>query len=82
MIKATTVPSIVTLPGELPAARYIEWARAEALRMDPASPAIAEARALESSEAKRGIAKAARMPRIVMTTTNSIRVKPCCNLRM
>jgi len=35
-----------------------------------------EIRAALSRAAKRGIANAARMPRIVITTTNSIRVKP------
>jgi hypothetical protein len=42
----------------------------------PAIPLTVAARAVESSEIKRGMAKAARMPRIVITTTSSISVKP------
>ena len=57
-------------------------ASAAALRRVPAMAPVVEMRAALSRAAKRGIANAARMPRIVITTTNSIRVKPRCSVRI
>src|SRR5208283_4325805 len=51
-------------------------AREAALFALPASPLMVAVRACESSATNLGTAKAARMPRIVMTTTSSIRVNP------
>ena len=67
---------MTTDAGLVPAARYWEWASAAALRIVPTSALVADTRAEVSRDAKRGIAKAARMPKITMTTTNSMRVKP------
>jgi hypothetical protein len=49
---------------------------AAALRIVPTSALVAATRAALSRAVKRGMAKAARMPRITMTVTDSMRVKP------
>ena len=72
-------PSITTWADAVaPLTRATEWARAEAARTLPAIPSTADLRALCSNPAKRGRAKAASIPRMVITTTSSIKVKPLC----
>jgi hypothetical protein len=70
------------LAGEVPEARYWACASAAALCRLPANDEIAAIRAELLSDVNRGTAKAARIPRIVMTTTNSMRVKPWVRERM
>src|ERR1700676_2998367 len=76
---------MVTLAG-LPVAMPKLRASAAALLTVPASAFTVAARAWVSSAMNLGIANAARMPRIVITTTNSISVNPralrsiiCCS---
>ncbi|MNC88625.1 hypothetical protein D3C83_44580 [compost metagenome] len=46
--------------------------------IDAATPDAAAAPACDERSTKRGRATAARMPRITITTTSSIKVKPFC----
>src|SRR5688572_13174252 len=74
------VPSIATLVlAGLPWASHNACASEAPERTLPASAWVAARRACPSRDAKRGTANAARMPRIVITTTSSIRVKPPCS---
>ena len=67
-----------TVAGFVPIASHIERASALPLRRLPSKPRSEAMRACWSRRAKRGTAKAARIPRMTMTTTSSISVKPLC----
>jgi hypothetical protein len=64
--------------GLAPVARNIACANADPERTLPPSASVAATRASRWSDVNRGIANAARIPRIVITTTNSMSVKPPC----
>lgn len=78
--RSTFTPSITILmsPVVAPSTSHCECASATAARKPPARPLIEAVRACDSTLANLGKANAARMPRMVMTTTSSIRVKPAC----
>ena len=69
-------PLYVSIVAGLPWTSVMLCASAEAARRLPPRLSVAAIRASTSSAAKRGNANAARMPRIVITTTNSMSVKP------
>src|ERR1700722_8059186 len=66
---------MVAVPG-VPLAIDMPRASAAALRTVPARALIVAVRAVVSRVMNFGMAKAARMPKMVMTTTSSINVKP------
>src|SRR6185312_6273359 len=72
-----TWPSTVIVAG-LPFASQIECASAAPLRRPPSTPDSEAMRARDSRFMKRGSANAARMPRMTITTTSSMSVKPRC----
>ena len=48
--------------------------------MEPATPCAAARPACDDTSTNRGNATAERIPRMTITTTSSINVKPCCLL--
>ena len=84
LVKVTVFPSIATDDGDVPRLTYWACANSDALIRLPLNPVIAEIRAWFSNCVKCGIAKAARIPRMVITTTSSINVNPAwgfCTVR-
>src|SRR6185312_11611457 len=72
-------PSTTTVvAAALPFASQSERASAAPLRRPPSTPESDAMRARCSRPMKRGSANAARMPRMTITTTSSMSVKPRC----
>ena len=79
MLMVTVVPSmLMDWPWVLDWEREVACAKADALRILPPMDSTVALRASVVMSAKRGTAKAARMPRMTITMTSSMRVKPCC----